>query len=379
MMRKGPLRLVVTGGGTGGHVYPALSIAVAVRDRERSARVLYVGTADGLEAGLASREGMPFAAISSRGLVGKRGMQLVSGIFVSLLGLGQSLRILRRFAPHVVVGTGGYVAGPVMAAASLLRIPAVIQEQNVVPGVANRLLSRRAALVFAAYEDSRRFFPPGANLVVAGNPVRPDLLRFGREECRRRLGVRAGEFYVAIFMGSRGSATANSAVVRILPELARTPGLRVLFATGAAHYEGVKTRLDAPLGGNVEVRSYIHNMGEVMAAADLVVTRAGAITLAEITARGLPAILIPSPYVTHDHQARNAEVLQRRGAALVMEEDSRLDERLANGIVGLMRDPAALIRMGGSSRSLGRPDALHTIVEAVLRLSRARDGRGGRG
>ncbi len=386
--RREGLRLLLTGGGTGGHIYPGLSIAARLRERRPGAEILYVGTAEGLEARLVSRSGIPFAAITARGLVGKSAWQRVGGMLAAARGLGQALAILRRFRPDVVLGTGGYASGPVAAAAVLLRIPLVIQEQNAVPGVTNRLLGRFAGLVAVAFEESRSFFPRRAPVVVTGNPVRPEVLRADRNQARARLGLPHGTSLVLVFMGSRGSATVNAALIKALPRLAGRPGVEVLYATGESYYTRVVAELRAAglspwarepgdhgrgeagvrLGGNIVVRPYIHDMVDALAAADLVVCRAGAITLAEVTARGLPALLIPSPHVTHHHQERNAEIMARHGAARVIGERGLTGEALADEIMTLLADEAKLSAMGESSRRLGRPGALDDIVERILAL-----------
>lgn len=380
-----PLRLLLTGGGTGGHIYPALSIAAGVRQRVPGAEILFVGTAEGLEARLVPRAGLPFEAIPARGLAGKGPLVAAGGLAALARGAWRAVRLLRRFRPHVVVGTGGYVSGPVVAAAVLLRIPVALQEQNAFPGATNRLLSRFAGFVAAAYEESRRCFPRRARVVVTGNPVRPEVVRADRHQARRRLGVADAERLVVVFMGSRGSATVNRAMGEALVHLGGRPGLRLLYATGESHYEAVLADLRARglevmpgpgsgenraalAGANVEVRPYLHDMVTALAAADLVVARAGAMTLAEVTARGLPALLIPSPHVAHRHQDANARVLAARGAARVLAEEGLRGEELARAILELAESPALLARMAEASRQLGRPGAVEAIVDGILDL-----------
>lgn len=396
--RPGAFRLLLTGGGTGGHIYPALSIAAACREKVSGVDILYVGTADGLEARLVPRAGITFAAVAAGGLVGKDPLGAARGAGSLARGLWQALALVRRFQPHVVVGTGGYASVPVVAAAVLLGVPVALQEQNAVPGVANRVLSRFAGFVAAAYEESRLHFPRGARVRVTGNPVRPEVLRGDREEARRSLGVPAGARQVLVFMGSRGSATVSRAIADMLPHFAGQPEVRLMIGTGEAHYDAVLRRLAelglpaqpepaaggagaapggearvALVGGNVKVCSYIFDMTTALAAADLVVARAGAITLAEMTARGLPGVLVPSPHVTHHHQELNARVLEGRGAARVLAEEGLTGEALAQTVRGIIDDPAAMARMAGASRALGRPHALDDIVEGILALGAAGD------
>lgn len=359
--------------------------------------ILYVGTAGGLEASLVPRAGISFAAVAAGGLVGKGPLGAIRGAGSQALGFWQAVSLVRRFRPHVVVGTGGYVSVPVVTAAVLLGVPVMLQEQNAVPGIANRVLSRFAGLVAVAYEESRPWFPSRARLRVTGNPVRPEVLRADREGARRSLGVPAGVRQVLIFMGSRGSATVNRAVTDMLPYFAGRPGIRILFGTGEAHFDTVLRRLvelglpaepqAVPAGaaravlvrGNVEVHSYIYDMTSALAAADLVVARAGAVTLAELTARGLPGIIVPSPHVTHHHQERNARVLERYGAARVLPEEGLTADVLAGAIREVIVDPAAMARMAQASRALGRPRALDEIVDGILALAAGGEGEGGHG
>lgn len=372
MGRDGLIRLVLAGGGTGGHIYPALAIAARLKELCPMLDLLYIGTAQGLEARLVPRSGLPFRTITARGVVGKGLAGSLKGVLAAGAGVGQAAAILRNFMPHLVLGTGGYVSGPVLLAAALLRFPIAIQEQNAIPGVTNRLMSRFAKLVLVGYEEAVRYFPKGTRVVAAGNPVRHELLAADRWRARQSLGVGDAERLVVIFMGSRGSATVNTALLHMIPSLAGRPGLRLLVASGEDHFsrfrrmlEGLGSRGATP--ANIEIRPYIHDMVTALAAADLVVCRAGAITLAEVTARGLPAIIIPSPYVTHDHQTKNAQALAEKGAAVVLPERELSGERLAGEIIRLVEDPARLGRMAAASRQMGRAEALDVIVEELWR------------
>lgn len=366
------MRILLAGGGTGGHIYPAISIAQRLREKYPPLEILYAGTATGMEATLVPREGLNFVPLAAGGLVGKGRLDQVRGVLAQARGLGQALGILRRFRPHAVVATGGYATVPVAVAAILRGVPLILQEQNAVPGVANRSLAPFARLVAVAYEEGCRQFSRGARVLVTGNPVRPEVASADRHACRRALGLGDGDAFVLIFMGSRGSATVNQAVQGMLPFLQGRVGLRVLWATGPGHFDAAAAALKAPAGvegftvGNLEVRPYLYDMVQALAAADLVVARAGAMTLAELTVRGVPSLLIPSPHVTHHHQERNAALLEAEGAAAVLPEAGLTDGRLAARVLELLADRALLSRMGEASRRLGRPGALDTIVDAVM-------------
>ncbi|MBX6376929.1 MAG: undecaprenyldiphospho-muramoylpentapeptide beta-N-acetylglucosaminyltransferase [Clostridia bacterium] len=369
------MRLLVTGGGTGGHIYPAIAVAQRVRQRHPSASVLYVGTPDGMEARLAVQAGLPFAAVEAGGLVGKRPREAWRGLRRVVRGVVQAMGLVRAFRPDAVLGTGGYAAVPVAVAAILQRVPVVLQEQNAVPGVANRLLARRADLILVAYEEARRAFPRPDRVLVTGNPVRPEVLAADRDEARRRLGLAPEDRLVLIFMGSRGSATVNRCVVEALPLLISSAA--VLFATGRDHFGAVRhqfdqLRISLENIGKLWLVPYLDDMASALAAADLVVCRAGAVTLAEVTARGLPAVLIPSPHVTHGHQLANAHALAAAGAATVLREEGLTGAVLAAAVRHLLADEQALTTMAANSRAMGRPEALDAVVDAIFSLVRAR-------
>lgn len=378
------MRVLLTGGGTGGHVYPALAIADAIRELAPEVAFLYVGGAGGLEADVVARSRIPFAAVRAGGVVGKGMTGAVLSLALLAAGTVQAAGILRRFRPSVVVGTGGYASVPVGLAASLLGVPLVLQEQNAVPGVANRWLARRAALVALGYEAAGRWLPRGTPVLVTGNPVRASVLAASREEARAALRLAEEETLAVAFMGSRGSATVNGALVAAAAELEGVPRLRLLVATGQAHWGDVLAGLqregvlgdvagDPPRAvtarGNSTFVPYVFDMDRALAAADLVVCRAGAITLAEVTARGLPAILIPSPHVTHGHQDANAAVLAAAGAADIIPERNLTGPALARAVAALAADGRRRAAMAAASRSLGRPGAALEVARAVLRVA----------
>jgi len=376
-------RILVAGGGTGGHIYPALSIAREFMRRHDGAKVLYVGTRDGLEASLVPGEGLPFASIRVKGLVRKSPADFVRGLFLLGWGLWGAARIVARFAPHVVVGTGGYVSGPVVAAAWLQRIPTLIQEQDVLPGVANRWLSRIATTVVVPSESSEAGFPRGVRhkLVVTGNAVRTEVLAARRDEARGGLGLAQGDRLLLVLGGSRGAASINRAMVDFLVSGGHTlPGLSVVYVTGHIYYQEVERELEAAgLGtkrSGLMVVPYLHDMPKVLAAADLCLCRAGALTLAEATARGLPLVLVPSPNVTHNHQEHNARALERAGAAEVILDRDLSGETIQSTLVRLLADPHRLRRMADNSRAQSHPEALRHIVDLVDEL--VRSGRGGK-
>jgi len=365
------MRYLFAGGGTGGHIYPALTLAAAIKEIDREAELLYVGTETGREATIVPRTGIPFVTISSAGLVNLSFRQKVTGGLKAMKGLVDSIGHIRRFRPDVVVGTGGFVSGPVLMAARLTGRPVVIQEQNAFPGVTNRIASRWARAVFVPYEEARPHFPPGARLRTVGNPVRPEVAAARRDEGRRALGFEPADKVLLVMGGSGGARDFHRAVAEVVPDLlAELPDLKVLHITGERYLEAVQKLYGKQ--ERVMIVPYLHNMPEAYAAADAGVFRAGALTLAEIQVRGLPSVLIPSPNVTHNHQEWNARTLEQRGAALVVRERELTREGLADAIRTVLTDEAAAARMRDALRSLAQPDAGAQIAAAIVEIARSR-------
>lgn len=366
-----PLRVVLAGGGTGGHLYPALAVAEELR--AIGGEVLFVGTPRSLGARIVPGRGYRYEGVRARGLTG--GMRgLVLAALEGAVGLAQSLVLLSRERPELVIGTGGYVCAPVVLAATLLRIPSVLLEQNAIPGKATRFLSRFARKVCVSMPESREGLP-GSRVEVTGNPIRAEIVARSREEARARLGIPEGRSCVLVTGASQGAASLNRAVLRALPAWLERDWT-VLHLTGPGHVEEVEVR-SRPLveGARLDYRpiGYQEDIAEFYAAADLVICRAGATTLAEITARGLPAVLVPYPYAAERHQDHNAAVLARHGAAIVL-EDEAVEEGLEAVVQGLLADPEELLRMAGASRTLGRADAAARVVRVALQQAGRRSG-----
>lgn len=356
--------LAVAGGGTGGHIFPGLAVAREFRRREPGARVLYLGAAGRLEERVVPREvpAMRFHGLRVRGLKGQGPLGAIAALALAARAVGECRREIAAFGVDLLLGTGGYSSGPAALAARTLGIPVVLQEQNAVPGLTNRLLGRIARKVFIAFEPARRHFPAGRT-VLAGNPVRDEALGAGTE-VGRGAGLR-----LLVLGGSQGARGVNRLVAGALPSLAAA-GIDISFVhqSGEPEREAVAAAYRGA-GLSAEVAAFYDAMGERYGAADLVVARAGAGTIAEIAANGRPAILVPFPHAAGDHQRANARWLVDRGGALIVEEqapDAALE--LARAITTLAGDRERLRAMAGASAAAGVRDAASRIVDECRRM-----------
>jgi len=360
------LAVVVAGGGTGGHLYPGIAVAREMLRLRPDARVTFAGTARGIESRVVPREGYELDVIRSVGLKGKSMGERLRGFGLLPVSGADAWRLLSRRRPGLVIGVGGYSSGPVVALAALRGIPTLLLEQNAVPGLTNRLLARLVRAAAVTYEQTLPYFR-GKGL-LAGNPVRAEFLRAGSAEAERAPDQ---ALRVLIFGGSQGAHAINVAAVEAAEKLAAAPRpLAVTHQTGERDLALVREGYRRA-GLDARVEPFLYEMDREMKAADLVVCRAGATTLAEITAAGKPSILIPLPTATDDHQRRNAEVLARAGAAELIDQQELGGNRLAVRIFALAADPAGRRAMGEAARRLSRPDAAAVIARRALELAGA--------
>ena len=361
------LRVVVAGGGTGGHLFPGIAVARELLRRQADAIVTFAGTARGIETRVIPREGFQLDLLRSVGLRGRSPVALSRALLQLPLGGLDAWRILSRRLPDVVVGVGGYSSGPVVLAAALRRIPTLLLEQNAAPGLTNRLLAPVVDAAAVTFEETATFF--GRRGIVTGNPVRADF--FARDgESEPVPAERVDAPRVLIFGGSQGSHAINMAMVEAAPRLAAYPRrLAITHQTGERDLERVRDEYRrAGLAARVE--PFLFAMDREVKAADLVVSRAGATTIAELTAAGKPALLIPLPTAADDHQRKNAEVMARAGAAELLEERGLDGSSLAAHIIALADDASRRTAMAGAARALARPDAARAIVDKLLELAR---------
>lgn len=358
-------KIILAGGKTGGHVFPAIAMAKEFKRRFPEGKITFVGTEDGLESKIVPESGFKLIFIQARGLKRKASPKNLMLPYYVLRSLYQSLRILNEERPDLVAGTGGYVSFPVVFSASLKNIPTLIQEQNSYPGISTRLLALLVDRVCLSYSSSIQYFLARRNLTVIGNPVREDIDSANRHDALRKFDLDSDKKTIFIFGGSQGAQAINQAVLDALDLFSKN--WQLLWQTGERNFASVSEEV-----GRKSVRCavfpFIKDMSSAYAASDLVVSRAGALTLAEITACGIPSLLIPYPYAAADHQRYNAEVLQKEGAAQIISQRDLTGETLAQKISSVLSDEKSLQRMAEQSKKMGRPDASSLLVNELEKL-----------
>jgi len=364
------MRVLFTGGGTGGHVYPALAIAKNILKKYPQSEVLYVGTKNGLEAKIVPETEIPFKTIEVEGWQRKFSWQLIKAGLKAIQGGTQALHIIRRFNPQLVIGTGGYVCGPVVLAAKILNIPTIIHEQNALPGLTNKTLARIVNKVMITFPDSIKYFSEPGKVVLTGLPIREEILKLSKEEGRKFFNLFPNKLTLLVSGGSRGAKSINSAMVEVYKSLYQRQDLQIIHITGEQGYKEMLLQLtnegiDIAQCGNIILRPYLYEMEYALAAADLCVARAGATFLAEITARGLAGILIPYPYASENHQEFNARSLVEREAVVMILDKELTGANLTKAIVELLNDQERLHKMSKNAKKAGNPDSLEKIMKVL--------------
>jgi len=362
------VRILIAGGGTGGHLYPGIALARELQRRDPATEVTFVGTARGIEARVVPREGFALDLIRVAGLKGKRRADRLRGLALLPTAGADAWRVISDRRPDVVVGVGGFASGPVLMLAAARGIPTMLLEQNAIPGLTNRLLARVVRAAAVNFEDALSYFPRTG--FVAGNPVRPEFFPAQNEEANDHTNRPHDAARILIFGGSQGAHAINVAMVEAASRLAASGlQLAITHQTGERDLDVVRAAYGRA-GLTARVEAFIFEIDREMKTADLVICRAGATTLAELAAAGRPAILVPLPTATDDHQRKNAAVLGRAGAAQVIDERELNGERLAGAIAGLTVDPVKRGQMAKAARTLARPDAAARIADRVEQLGR---------
>lgn len=363
------MRVLVTGGGTGGHIYPALAFINYVKKVEPNSSFLYVGANRGMENKILPQTDIPFLTLEIQGFKRKLTFENFKTIQLFLKSIRQAKKIIKDFRPDVVIGTGGYVSGAVVYAASKLNIPTIVHEQNSVPGITNKFLARYVDKIGIAFEDAAQYFPKNKTILV-GNPRAQEVVGTKRSNLLREFNLDPEKKTVLIFGGSQGALKINQAVVAAIPEFAKKD-YQVLYASGERYYEEINETIGMTKDAfaNISIQPYIKNMTEVMVNCDLLVGRAGATSIAEFTGLGLPAVLIPSPYVTNDHQTKNAMSLSKEGAAKMIKDEQLTAENLVATVDKIMEDDVLLQEMSAQSKKQGISDAadrLYQFVKSII-------------
>ena len=373
------LKVVFSCGGTGGHINPAISIADYIKSVMPEAYITFIGSDRGMENTLVPKAGYTLKTVAVRGFnrkISLKGLKdNVSAAYKALTGVSKAKKILKKISPDVVIGTGGYASYSAVKAASKLKIPAMIHEQNAFPGVTTKQLAKCADVIFISFEESQKYFTDNEKkkIVFTGNPVNPSVLKAEKNEARKKYGLRDGDVYILSFGGSLGADKINETVLQTLEDYISKTEIRYTHGIGRTRYEALKkeNKLEKykPYK-NIELSDYIYDMPERMAAADIVISRAGAITIAEGACLGKAMILIPSPNVAENHQYKNAAVLAEAGAAVLIEEKDLTSGRLTEEIGALISDKEKLKSLENGIKKFAKRDAVKRIAEEAMKYAK---------
>ncbi|MGO3731706.1 MAG: undecaprenyldiphospho-muramoylpentapeptide beta-N-acetylglucosaminyltransferase [Vagococcus sp.] len=360
------MKILVSGGGTGGHIYPAVSLIKHIKKEHPNAEFLYIGTEKGLESNIVPDQGIPFKTIRIQGFKRSLSLDNFKTVYLFMKSVTAAKKMIKDFQPDIVIGTGGYVCGAVVYAAHKLRIPTIVHEQNSVAGMTNKFLSRYVDKIGICFPDVEKDFPK-EKVVLVGNPRAQEVAGIPKSSVLTDFSLKEDRNTVLIFGGSRGAQKINQAVLEGLDELTTKP-YQVLYASGELYFGDIEKKwLELPGNKeNIKVVPYISNMEQVLANVDVVVGRAGATSLAELTSLGIPSILIPSPNVTNDHQTKNAESLVNKQAAVMIKDDELDGHRLVATIDHLMLDDTLRVNMGEASKEQGVQDATDRLYQLIL-------------
>lgn len=357
------MKYIISAGGTGGHIYPALSIINKIKENDKKAEIIYIGTTDRMEKDIVPNLGIEYIGINISGL-SKNIKKLFKFFTGTVFGMKKCQKIMKKFKPDIVIGVGGYVTFPVVLAAKKQNVKVILHEQNSIPGKANKFLSKYADTICVSMESSKKYFDH-ENIVLTGNPRSEDILRVKKGN-KKDYDLSVSKKLVLITMGSLGAGTINKKIALLINEF-ENKNYEVLLVTGKNNYDEVAS---TKLPKNVKLTPYIENMGEVLKFTDLIVTRAGATIIAEITALGIPSIIIPSPYVANNHQVINGRGLEEREAAFVIEEKDFEKDLFISKIDEILNDNKIYKKMSENSKKFGVTDSSTRIYNEIERLTK---------
>ncbi|MDO5708140.1 MAG: undecaprenyldiphospho-muramoylpentapeptide beta-N-acetylglucosaminyltransferase [Andreesenia angusta] len=365
------MKVLISGGGTGGHIYPAISIAKKIMEKRKDADILYIGTKKGLEADIVPKEGIEFKSIRIKGFQRKLSVDTAKSALELFKGMNDARRIIKEYKPDLVIGTGGYVCGPLLLIASLKNIPTLIHEQNAFPGATNRILSKFVDKIACGFDGTEKYFKTPSKITVTGNPIRAEFQNIDREKIRSELNC-DNKKVILSFGGSGGQRSLNDAMFKLIKDYRDREDIQIYNVTGKRFWDSFIEKLkEEGLNDidNSKVMEYCYNLPSYIAASDLIVTSAGAITIAEITALGIPSIIVPKRYTTENHQEYNARTLEEKGASkMILEKD--LDEiDFTKEIDSIINNQEVLNNMREKSKEIGiinATDRIYDIIEQLI-------------
>ena len=366
------MRIVLTGGATGGHIYPALAIGDAFKARDPETEIIYIASGKSMEKSIIPDHGYELYEVETAPLDRRNIAKAASTVTKTLKGRSQALKIMKKFRPDIVVSTGSYVSVPVVLAGKSLKASVYLHEQNGYPGVSNRFLARYAKRIFLGFDAAREYFDDKDKVIYSGNPVRSEFTGRDRAEDRRNLGIPEDDFVILVFGGSLGAETTNTIGEEIAREYAGREGYTVIWGTGSMYYDEITAKLaeEGFAPDNVRISAFIRNMPEMLSAADLSISRSGALSVAETTMEGRAAIFIPSPNVTADHQYYNAKAVADAGGAFIVRESESAVHDVMSIIDSLDKDREQLREMEQASRSVAPVNATDIIYDTIMETYR---------
>ena len=371
------MKAIIAAAGTGGHINPGIAIANKIKEKEKDSEIIFIGTDRGLENDLVPRAGYELKRIDAHGIQRKINVENLKNLYATFKSIGKAKEILQEFKPDVIIGTGGYICVPTVIAARKLNIPVVLHESNAFPGVAVRLFKKKANKILVGFEDAKKRLENGKNVIVTGNPIKIKKLNLSEVEknkIKEELGLKKDKPVVLVFGGSQGAKSINKSFIEIISNK-KNKNYQIIWAAGPNQYENIKAKLEEDNINiekieNVKILPYIYNMEEVMNACDLVVCRSGAMTITEISVVGKPAIFIPFPFATENHQEYNARVLVNAGAAKIILDKDLNSEILENTIEGIITNKEILTQMGLNAEKVAVQKVEEKIYEEIKGIIR---------
>lgn len=359
------MRVLFTGGGTAGHVSPALAISEIITDSYEGCKIAFVGRKNGDENRAVSRAGYKLYTLDIAPLHRSLTLKNIKVLKKLVSSGSQARKIIKEFKPDLIIGTGGYVSYPILRAGIKLNIPTLLHESNAYPGLVTRLLSKKVNAVMLGIEDGIKYLSPRVNAVAVGNPVRRGFCNISRDKARESLGIKRGEIFILSFGGSGGSEKLNDTIIGFMKSRSKAEGIRHIHASGRKYYDDIKKSYPELTSGKSKIVPYIENMPEMLCAADIAITRSGAMTIAELSKAATPAILIPSPNVAANHQYKNAKALDDAGAALLLTEDKLTPDTLNESVFSLINDLSLQRKMKEKLKHLSGKECEQNILKVI--------------